>query len=272
MMKNCDTLLMVGTCFPYAEWLPEPGQARGVQIDIDARMPSAAYPMEVHLVGDAGDAARARCRSSRAQGRPLLARGDRGRDRALVADLDDRARPRRRPDQPAARLPRAQQAAARRAILTSDSGSAANWWAATCGCAAACGRALGHAGDDGPALPYALAAKFAYPDRPVIAPLGDGAMQMLGINALINIARYYERWDNPRLVVLVLNNNDLNQVTWEQRVPPATRARGFASCPRFPYASTPSSSGSRYPRRRQDEVPGAWDEAMAADRPVVLEA
>jgi pyruvate dehydrogenase (quinone) len=125
-----------------------------------------------------------------------------------------------------------------------------------------------------PGVPYALAAKFAYPDRPVIASLGDGAMQMLGINALIDVARYQDRWPNKQLVVVVLHNNDLNQVTWEQRVL-AGDAKLDASqvLPDFEFARYAELLGLRGIRVDDPkDVGAAWDEALAADRPVVLEA
>src|SRR3712207_2653522 len=70
----------------------------------------------------------------------------------------------------------------------------------------------------GCAVPYAIAAKFAYPDRPVVALVGDGAMQMNGLTELITVSKYWDRWSDPRLIVMVLNNRDLAYVTWEERI------------------------------------------------------
>jgi pyruvate dehydrogenase (quinone) len=125
-----------------------------------------------------------------------------------------------------------------------------------------------------PAVPYALAAKFAYPDRPVVATIGDGAMQMLGINALIDIARYRERWTNQQLVVLVLHNNDLNQVTWEQRVMSGDpKLKVSQTLPDFPYARYAELIGLKGIRVASPEAVGpAWDDALAAGGPVVIEA
>ena len=125
-----------------------------------------------------------------------------------------------------------------------------------------------------PAVPYALAAKFAYPDRPVIASLGDGAMQMLGINALIDIAHYRDRWPNKQLIVLVLHNNDLNQVTWEQRVLSGDpKLEASQVLPDFNYAWYAEGLGLKGIRvDRPEDVAAAWDEALAADRPVLFEA
>jgi pyruvate dehydrogenase (quinone) len=126
----------------------------------------------------------------------------------------------------------------------------------------------------GPGVPYAIAAKFCWPDRIAIALVGDGAMQMNGINELITIAKYWREWADPRLIVLVLNNRDLNQVTWEQRAMAGDpRLDASQSVPDFPYAAYAESLGLRGIRvDRPEDVGGAWDAALSADRPVVLEA
>ena len=126
----------------------------------------------------------------------------------------------------------------------------------------------------GPALPYAVAAKFVHPDRPVIAVEGDGAMQMNGINALIDVVKYRDRWTDPRLIVLVLNNRDLNQVTWEQRVLAGDpKLEASQVIPDFPYARYAELLGLKGIRvDAPDQVAPAWEEALAADVPVVYEA
>jgi pyruvate dehydrogenase (quinone) len=123
-------------------------------------------------------------------------------------------------------------------------------------------------------VPYALAAKFAHPDRPVIAAIGDGAFQMLGVNALIDVVRYHKRWQNQQLVVLVLNNRDLNQVTWEQRVLAGDpKLQASQVLPDFPYARYAELLGLRGIRVDDpDQVGDAWDEALGAGKPVLLEA
>ena len=238
MMKGCDTLLMVGSSFPYSEWLPKEGQARGVQIDLDGRMVGMRYPMEVNLVGDAGESLRALI--------PHLQRKqDRSWRQAIEREIErwwevlaDRSHLEAKPINPqlvfhelSPRLPDG-------CILTADSGSATNWWARQLKVRRGMKAALsGNLATMGPSLPYALAAKFAFPDRPGIACRGDGAMQMLGLNALIDIAYYHERWNDPRLVVVVLNNHDLNQVTWEQRVMSGDpKLEASQVLPEFPYA------------------------------------
>jgi pyruvate dehydrogenase (quinone) len=275
MMKGCDTLLMVGSSFPYSEWLPEEAQARGVQIDLDARMLGMRYPMEVNLVGDAAETLRA-----------LLPHVERKEDRSWRAEiereverwwkvLEDRSHLEAKPINPQLVFHELSPRLPDRCILTADSGSATNWWARQLKIRRGMKAALsGNLATMCPSLPYALAAKFAHPDRPVVACLGDGAMQMLGLNVLIDIARYYERWSDPRVVVLVLNNRDLNQVTWEQRVMSGDpKLDASQVLPDFPYARYAELIGLRGIRvESPGEVAEAWDDALASDRPVVYEA
>ena len=274
MMSECDTLLMVGSSFPYSEFLPEEGKARGVQIDLDARMIGIRYPMEAHLVGDAG--------ATLAALRPLLQRKQdrawRERIEAHVADwwrlMEERAHDDADPINPqrvffelSSRLPDG-------AILTSDSGSAANWYARDIRMRSGMlGSLSGNLATMGAGVPYAIAAKFAHPGRPVIALVGDGAFQMNGMNEMLTIARYRDRWPDQRLIVLVLHNNDLNQVTWEQRVMEGDpRFAVSQDIPEFDYAGYAESAGLRGIHVDDPEQIGsAWDEALRADRPVVLD-
>jgi pyruvate dehydrogenase (quinone) len=275
MMENCDTFLMVGSSFPYSEWLPKPGQARGVEINIDPKMIGIRYPMEVNLVGDSAETLRALI--------PMLQRKpDRSWRERLEGEvtrwweiLADRAQESANPINPQLIYHELSPRLPDRVITTADSGSSTNWWARQLKLREGMRAGLsGTLATMAPALPYALGAKFAHPDRPVIACIGDGAMQMLGINTLIDIAQYYEQWENRQLVVIVLNNGDLNQVTWEQRVlagdpkTPATQ-----DLPDFPYARYAELLGLKGIRVDQPEqVAPGLDEALAADRPVVYEA
>jgi pyruvate dehydrogenase (quinone) len=275
MMSGCDTLLMIGTSFPYAEWLPERGQARAVQIDVDGRMLGIRYPLEVALAGDARD--------TLLELLPLLQRKeDRSWQEGIESGverwweiLDDRAHqsvdrgvnPTRVFHELSPKLPD-------RAILTADSGSATNWWARQVRIRKGMKAALsGTLATMCPALPYALAAKFAYPDRPVVAAIGDGAMQMLGINALIDIAHYWEGWSSPQLLVIVLNNEDLNQVTWEQRVMSGDpKLDASQQIPPFDYAAYARQLGLVGIRVEDDDaVAGAIDEGLGAGRPALLD-
>jgi pyruvate dehydrogenase (quinone) len=275
LMTGCDTLLLVGSSFPYSEYLPEEGQARGVQIDVDGRMLSLRYPMEVNLAGDSAATIQALL--------PLLERkADRGWREEIesgVADwwrlMEARAMEDADPINPqrvfwelSSRLPE-------RAILTADSGSAANWYARDVRIREGMMASLsGTLATMGPGVPYAIAAKFAYPDRPVIALVGDGAFQMNGMNELITIVKYWERWSDPRLVVLVLNNRDLNQVTWEQRAMEGDpKVESSQVLPDFPYARYAEMLGLRGIRvDSPGDVGAAWEQALAADRPCLLEA
>ena len=274
LMMGCDTLLMVGSNFPYAEWLPEPGQARGVQIDIDARLIGTRYPMEVNLVGDAADTLRAVI--------PLLTRKDGGGWRKEIEEgvarwwriLDERAHQPADPINPQLVFHELGRRLPDGVILTADSGSATNWWARHLRLRRGMDAALsGTLATMCPGVPYALAAKFAYPDRPVIASVGDGAMQMLGNNALQDVAHYAERWSDQRLIVCVLNNRDLNQVTWEQRVMSGDpKLDASQVLPPFDYAGYARMLGLHGVRIDDPgKVGDAWDEALALGRPALLE-
>src|SRR4051794_1338921 len=275
LMEGCDTLLMVGSNFPYAEWLPEPGQARGVQIDIDGRLLAMRYPMEAPLVGDAKATLEALI--------PLLrAKEDRSWQEQIAGEvdrwwriLDERAHQDADPLNPQLVFHELSRRLPDHAILTSDSGSATNWWARHLRLRSGMKAALsGTLATMCPAVPYALAAKFAHPDRPVIAAVGDGAMQMLGLNALIDVAHYRERWANQQLIVCVLHNDDLNQVTWEQRVLSGDpKLDASQVLPGFDYAGYARLLGLHAIRvENAQDVGPAWDEALGADRPVLLEA
>jgi pyruvate dehydrogenase (quinone) len=275
MMENCDTYLQIGSSFPYSEWLPEPGQARGVEINIDPKMIGIRYPMEVNLTGDARETLRALL--------PLLRRKE---DRSWREHLEheverwweivaDQARVSADPLNPQLVFHELSPRLPDRCVVTADSGSATNWWARHLRLREGMRAALsGTLASMCPGVPYALAAKFAFPDRPAIACLGDGAMQMLGNATLVDVAHYWPEWTNPQLIVLVLNNQDLNQVTWEQRVLAGDpKLEVSQNIPDFPYAAYAELIGLKGIRVDSPERVGpAWDEALAADRPVVYEA
>ena len=275
LMQECDTLLMVGSSFPYSEFLPEEGNARGVQIDIDGKMLGIRYPMEVNLVGDSTETLRALL--------PRLRRKDdrswRQRIERETAEwwnlMEHRAHLAADPINPQLVFHELSKRLPDGAIISSDSGSAANWFARDIKLRTGMTASLsGTLATMGPGVPYAIAAKFAHPSRPVFALVGDGAMQMNGINELITIAKYRERWSDQRLIVMVLNNHDLNQVTWEQRAMEGDpKFEGSQDLPDFPYASYAEMLGLRGFRvERPEQVGAAWDQALAADRPVVYEA
>jgi pyruvate dehydrogenase (quinone) len=275
MMSECDTLLMVGTSFPYSEFLPKEDQARGVQIDIDGRMLGLRFPTEVNLVGDSAETLLALL--------PYLERKpDRSWREGIEAGVRDwwkvleaRAMNPANPINPeyvfwelSPRLPEG-------CIISSDSGSAANWFARDLKIHRGMMASLsGNLATMGPGVPYAIAAKFAFPDRASIALVGDGAMQMNGNNGLITVSKYWKEWSDPRLIILVLHNNDLNQVTWEQRVMNGDpKFEASQNLPDFSYAQYATSLGLRGIRmERPEDVVRGWEEALVSDRPVVIDA
>ena len=275
MMEECDTLLMVGSSFPYSEFLPREGRARGIQIDIDGRMLGIRYPMELNLIGDSASTLRALLPLLR----PKTDRSWRNRIEKNVAEwwkvLEARALNDGNPVNPQRLFWELSQRLSANAILACDSGSAANWYARDIKIKRGMKASLsGTLATMGPAVPYALAAKIAYPDRPVIAMTGDGAMQMNGMNDIITIARHWREWSDPHLIILVLNNRDLNQVTWEMRVLAGNpKYEASQSVPDFPYAAYAQMLGLRGIVVDRPSAAGpAWDEALAADRPVIIDA
>ncbi len=272
LMQDCDTLLMVGTSFPYSEFLPEEGQARAVQIDIEPRNMSMRYPAEVALVGDSAEVLRKLI--------PMIApKRDRTWRRTIESDVADwwkelekKAMASARPINPqrvfwelSPRLPDG-------TIICGDSGSHTNWYARDIKIRRGMQASLsGTLATMGSAVPYAIAAKMAYPDRPVLAIVGDGAMQMNGAAELVTVQQYWKRWKDPRFIVLVLVNHDLNQVTWEQRVlagdPKYTEAQEVIDFPYARYAELLGFHGLHV--ESPERIGAAWDEAFAANRPVL---
>src|ERR1700722_16593677 len=274
MMKGCDTLLAVGSSFPYTQFLPEFGQARGVQIDIDGKFIGMRYPYEVNLIGDSAATLRA-----------LIPHLRRKQDRSWREGIEDNV----------AKWWRSMQAEAEveadpinpmlvfhelssrlplDAIVCADSGSSANWYARQLKFRGDMrGSLSGNLATMGPGVPYGIGAKFGHPDRPVIVFAGDGAMQMNGLAELITIKHYWEQWSDPRLIVAVLHNNDLNQVTWEMRA--MEGAPKFTESQRLPdvnYAEFARSLGlNAIAVDDPAQLGRAWDEALSADRPTVLD-
>ncbi|MCF6371290.1 thiamine pyrophosphate-requiring protein [Rhizobium halophilum] len=273
LMKECDTLLMIGSGFPYAEFLPEEGQARAVQIDIKPEMLSLRYPMDVNLVGDAAETLKLLL--------PRLQQKDsewRAEIEENVRDwwevLEKRAQAEANPVNPqlvawelSSRLPD-------NVVITSDSGSCANWFARDVKMRRGMMTSLsGGLASMGAAVPYAIAAKFAHPERPVIGLVGDGAMQMNNMAELITVAKYWKSWSDPRFVICVFNNEDLNQVTWEQRVmqgdPKFDASQRIPDVPYHRFAEMIGLGGIFVDDPKQ--VGEAWQSAISAGHPVVLE-
>jgi pyruvate dehydrogenase (quinone) len=274
LMMDCDTLLMVGSSFPYSEFLPREGKARGVQIDLDPKMLGIRYPMELNLTGDSKETLRALI--------PLLRRKeDRAWRKEIAGHIEEwwelmeaRAMQPAKPINPQRVFRELSPRLPDNAILSSDSGSSANWYARDIKIRPGMMASLsGNLATMCPGMPYAIAAKFAYPDRVPVAMVGDGAMQMLGNNGLLTIAHYWKEWSDPRLVVLVLNNGDLNQVTWEMRVmegnPKFEASQEICDFPYARYAEMLGLQGIRVDT--PEAIAPAWDAAFKADRPVVVE-
>lgn len=274
LMEECDTLLMIGSGFPYSEFLPEEGKARGVQIDIAPDMLSLRYPMEVNLVGDAADTLEALLplieHKTQRKWRDKVERWRGDWDKKLekrALSKADPVNPQRVVHELSPRLPEA-------AIVTSDSGSCANWYARDLKIRAGMMCSLsGGLASMGAAVPYAIAAKFAYPERPVIALVGDGAMQMSNMAELITVAKYWKQWGNGRWICAVFNNQDLNQVTWEQRVmegdPKFSASQDIPDVPYHLFALSIGLKGIYV--EREEDVATAWEQALASEVPVLIE-
>ncbi|MDE3207155.1 MAG: thiamine pyrophosphate-requiring protein [Acidobacteriota bacterium] len=277
MMMGCDTLLTVGSNFPYTQFLPGLDQARAIQIDRDGTFIGLRYPYEVNLVADAALALkeliprlqRKEDRSWRDSIEQNVADwwATMGRQAHLDSGLEATVNPQRLFWELSEQLPD-------NAIVASDSGSAANWYARHLRFRAGMrGSLSGTLATMGPGVPYVIGAKFAHPERPAIALVGDGAMQMNGMAELLTVARYWREWSDPRLVIAVLHNNDLNQVTWEMRaMEGAPKFIESQALPDMSYAGFAASIGLRAVEvTAPDQIAGAWRQALAADRPTVLD-
>ncbi|MFZ0491423.1 MAG: thiamine pyrophosphate-requiring protein [Salegentibacter sp.] len=275
MMDDCDTLLMIGTDFPYSEFLPKEGQAKGIQIDIEGRQLGVRYPNDVNLVGDSKETLQALI--------PLLKRKEdrswRQKIEKNVSEwwktLEERAMKSADPINPQRVYWELNKKLPDNCIISSDSGSSANWYARDIKMRKGMrGSLSGKLATMCPGVPYTIAAKFAHPEKTTIALVGDGAMQMLGNNGLITIAKYWRRWKTPNMVIVILNNRDLNQVTWEQRVLTGNpKYEGSQDVPDFPYAEYANMLGLKGIKvEKPEDIEHTLDEAFRADRPVVYEA
>jgi pyruvate dehydrogenase (quinone) len=273
MMQDCDTLLLVGTNFPYGEFLPKTGQARAVQIDTSSGHLGIRYPTEVNLLGDAkatltallpllhqqqdrswqDGIASAMREWTEESTRVAMAEADPVNPRHVYVSLNDRLPP--------------------RAIVTADAGSTADWYGHHIRLGRdQMGNLSGRLATMLAAMPYAMAAKFAHPDRPVVCTIGDGAFQMLGMNGLITVKRHWEQWADPTFVVLVLRNDDLNQVSWEMRMAGDPRWDTAQLVEPVDYAAFARTLGfEAITVESPDEVDSAWERAFSAGRPVLLD-
>jgi pyruvate dehydrogenase (quinone) len=277
MMADCDTILTVGSSFPYTQFMPDLGQARGVQIDVDGKQIGMRYPYEVNMVADAKSALRSLL--------PLLDHKEERKWRDTIesnvakwwatteseAKIDSEkpgvVNPMRLVWELNGEIPG-------NAMVAADSGSSANWYARQLKIKDSMrGSLSGNLATMGPGVPYVVGAKFAHPDRPAVALVGDGAMQMNGLAELITVAKYWEEWEDPRLVVAILHNNDLNQVTWEMRAMSGSpKFVESQALPDVDYAGFAASLGLRTQVvTRPEDLQSAWHAAFTADRPTVLD-
>ncbi|MBM9595988.1 thiamine pyrophosphate-requiring protein [Roseitranquillus sediminis] len=274
LMMECDAFLMVGSGFPYSEFLPEEGKAKGIQIDIDPGMLSIRYPMDVNLHGDAKDTLAALL--------PYLEpKSDSSWQEKIVKDVaqwwegvESRALHEGDPINPQLLFWECSPRLPDNAIISADSGTSANWYARAIRIRKGMkGSLSGTLATMCPGVPYATAAKFTHPDRVAVSFVGDGAMQMLGNSALMTIAKYWRAWSDPRCVIAVLNNGDLNQVTWEMRAMGGfPKMEETQAVPPFDYAAYAASLGLIGLRvEKPEQVGPAWDQAFAADRPVLID-
>jgi pyruvate dehydrogenase (quinone) len=274
LMTGCDTFLMIGSTFPYSEYLPKEGQAKCVQIDIDPTMLSLRYPADVALVGDAGATLRALL--------PLLAQKTRGGWRetieknvaAMWEEEGRKAHIEAKPLNPELFFWELSDRLPADAVIAADTGMSTTFFARAVKMKRGTKTVVsGTLATMGPAVSFAIAAKFAFPDRPAIAFVGDGAMQMLGMTGLITAAKYYRRWSDPRLIIAVLNNQDLNMVSWELRaLGGSPKVEATQDLPDIDYAAQAALLGLKgLTVAGPGDVGAAWDEALAADRPVVID-
>jgi pyruvate dehydrogenase (quinone) len=275
IMNECDALLMVGTNFPYAEYLPKDGSVPAVQIDIDPRYIGLRYPTNVNLLGDAADTLSALLPHLHQKDDSSWRESIRKNKEEWYQIENDRAHQTADPINPQLLFTALNKVVPSNAIITGDAGTPTNWMARHIMVRRGMKISLsGNLATMGSAVPYAIGAKFAFPDRCVIAVPGDGAMQMNGINELITVHKYWKQWSDPRIIFFVLNNQDLNQVSWEERILAGSpRNMQTQPLPDFPYARFAESLGFKGIRvKSPDEVESAWEQALNADRPVVFEA
>ncbi|QPP05778.1 thiamine pyrophosphate-requiring protein [Streptomyces bathyalis] len=275
MMRDCDTFLTIGSSLPYSQFLPPYGKARAVQIDLDPHMAGMRYPYEVNLIGDA--------RSTLQRLLPKLRQKEEGQEwqEELMASVDRwkdvmrrRAKVSADPVNPEYVAHCLDPLLPDDAIITADSGSTTNWYARHLTMRGTMrGSLSGTLATMGCAVPYAIGAKFAHPDRPVVALVGDGAMQMNGMAELVTLAKYRMSWDDPRFVIGVWNNRDLNQVTWEMRAmggsPQFVPSQSLPDVSYAAFARTLGMTGIR--AEKPEEVEDAWRQALESDGPAVVE-
>jgi pyruvate dehydrogenase (quinone) len=274
--ENCDTLVMLGTNYPYAQFLPKSGAARAIQIDLKPEQMGLRYPTELNLWGDVRatlaaiiphlDAKTDLSWQQKVAGEML----DWEKEMQAQAEVSypDGVNPRRVIHEVNKRLPP-------RAIVTADAGTTADWYGHHIRLREGMlGDLSGRLATMMASMPYAVAAKFAYPERTVVCTIGDGAFQMLGMNELITVKKYLSEWSNPQLIIVVIHNDDLGQVSWEMRTedgnPVWRTAQDVESIDYAGFAELLGFTGVRV--RSDDEVEAAVDAAFAHRGVTVIDA
>lgn len=274
LMSECDTLLMVGSSFPYSEFLPEEKQARSVQIDLEGKMLGIRYPIDVNLEGDSKETLK--------ELMPLLNRKQDRSWRHQIEEnvalwwrvLETRSETSADPINPQLLFWELSKRLPDNCIISADSGSTAAWFARDLKIRKGMKASLsGNLATMCPGVPYTIAAKFAYPDRIPIGLIGDGAFQMLGMNEMITVSKYWKTWSDPHLIIIVLNNRDLNMVSWEQRVMGGNpKFPGSQDVPAFNYADYGKMLGLAGVRvEKPEQIPAALDQAFSAGKPCILD-
>ena len=266
-MSGCDTLVFLGTNYPYSQFLPESGQARAIQVDLKPEQMGLRYPTELNLWGDVKATLTALIphldQKTELSWQNTVAdemvEWENEMEAQAMLNYKDGVNPRRVYHELNKRLPAD-------AIVTADAGSTADWYGHHIRLRRGMlGDLSGRLATMLAAMPYAVAAKFAYSDRPVICTIGDGAFQMLGMNELITIKKYMKEWENPQLIIMVLHNNDLTQVSWEMRTEDAnpvwSTSQDVESVDYAGWAELLGFTGIRV--TSDDEVEAAWDAAFA---------
>jgi pyruvate dehydrogenase (quinone) len=274
MMQDCDALLLIGTTFPYAEFLPKEGQARAVQIDIQPRNFNLRYPTEVNLVGDSAEVLRRLAGQLKSKSDVTWRKTIEDNVASWWQEIEAKAMESANPINPQRVFSELSPLLPDDVILCGDCGSHTNWYARNIKMRRGMmGSLSGKLATMGSGVPYAIAAKMAYPDRPVLAMVGDGAMQMNGNAELVTVKQYWEQWSDPRFIVMVLVNHDLNQVTWEQRAlegdPKFEAAQDVVDFPYAKYGTLLGFKGIRV--EKPEDIGDGWKDALAADRPCVIE-
>ena len=267
VIEKCDTLFLVGTSFPYAQYLPRPGQARGVQLDIDHTRLGLRYPIEVGLVGDAQPTLQALI--------PLL---QRKMDRSFLEKtqksmkewneyMEKEGTRQDVPMKPQVVARVLDELAAPDAIITGDSGTNTTWIARNFSIKErqmfSCS---GNLATMAPGLPYAIGAQVAYPGRQVIAFVGDGAFTML-MGEMITAVKY-----NLPIKVIIIKNDVLGQIKWEQIVFLGNPEYGVELQPADFTAWAKAAGGEGYRVADPANVKTVMREFLASPRPAVLEA